>query len=56
MNSRERFLATMNFDSVDRVLLWEFGYWAGTLRRWYGEGLPVCGANLIMSDLLEENG
>lgn len=40
MNSRERFLACMNFEPVDRVPLWEFGYWGGTIRRWYGEGLP----------------
>ena len=30
----------MNFEPGDRTLLWEFGYWAGALRRWYQEGLP----------------
>jgi hypothetical protein len=40
MNSRERFLSTMAFEPTDRALLWEMGYWAATLRRWYGEGLP----------------
>jgi len=40
MNSRERFLATMAFEPVDRPPLWEFGYWADTVRRWYREGLP----------------
>jgi uroporphyrinogen decarboxylase len=30
----------MTFQEADRTLLWEFGYWAGTLRRWYKEGLP----------------
>jgi len=40
MNTRERFEATMNFEPLDRPLYWEFGYWAGTLRRWYREGLP----------------
>lgn len=40
MNSRERFLATMSFETNVRTLKWEFGYWAGTLRRWYDEGLP----------------
>lgn len=40
MNARERFLAVMNFEPVDRVPLWEFGYWAGAVRRWYTEGLP----------------
>ncbi|MHB1319814.1 MAG: hypothetical protein ACYCYF_14470, partial [Anaerolineae bacterium] len=40
MDSRERFLATMAFAQVDRPHLWEFGYWAATMRRWYREGLP----------------
>lgn len=40
MNARERFLATMRFEKIDRPPMWEFGYWAGTVRRWYGEGLP----------------
>ena len=38
MNSREKFLATMNFDKVPPFLR-EFGYWSGTIRRWYKEGL-----------------
>ncbi len=38
MNARDRFLAVMNFDSVP-TLKWEFGYWGGTVRRWYREGL-----------------
>ena len=40
MNARERFLAVMNFEKVDRTLLWEMGYWKDTLERWYREGLP----------------
>ncbi len=40
MNARERFLAVMKFEPLDRTLLWEFGYWAATLQRWYNEGLP----------------
>ncbi len=40
MNARERFLAVMNFEKVDRTLLWEMGYWKDTLERWYQEGLP----------------
>jgi uroporphyrinogen decarboxylase len=40
MNVRERFCAIMDFEPIDRTLLWEIGYWAGTVRRWYGEGLP----------------
>lgn len=34
------FLACMNFDTSVRTMLWEFGYWGGTIKRWYGEGLP----------------
>lgn len=30
----------MAFEPCDRTLLWEFGYWAGTVQRWYEEGLP----------------
>jgi hypothetical protein len=40
MDTRTRFLAVMNFEPVDRTLLWEDGYWLGAVRRWYGEGLP----------------
>jgi len=40
MNTRDRFLAVMGFEKSDRTLLWEMGYWAGALRRWYKEGLP----------------
>lgn len=39
MNERERFLAVMNFEPVDRTLMWEMGYWSAAVRRWYGEGL-----------------
>jgi hypothetical protein len=53
MNNRERFLAIMNFEPPDRGLLWEMGYWAETLERWYEEGLkqrengqPLFGAGL----------
>ena len=40
MNLRERFLATMAFEPVDRAPLWEYSYWSTTVQRWYGEGLP----------------
>jgi len=40
MTTRERFLAVMNFEPVDRTLFWEDGYWMGAVRRWYREGLP----------------
>ena len=40
MNTRERFNAIMNFEKPDRNLIWEMGYWLGTVDRWYGEGFP----------------
>lgn len=30
----------MNFESCERTLKWELGYWGGTVKRWYTEGLP----------------
>ena len=32
-------LAVMNFEPDVRPPIWEFGYWAATVRRWYHEGL-----------------
>ena len=49
MNSRKRFLATMAFEPLDRGLLWEMGYMADAVRRWYAEGLP--GKNEIPDDV-----
>jgi len=40
MNTRDIFLKIMNFQPAPRTLNWEFGYWGGTVRRWYSEGLP----------------
>jgi hypothetical protein len=40
MNTRDRFLAVMDFAPCDRTLLWEWGYWGGAVDRWYLEGLP----------------
>jgi len=40
MNARERFLANLHFQPVDRVFRWEsLGMWPETLDRWYAEGL-----------------
>ena len=39
MNSRERFLATFNFEKTDRPFYWETpGIWAATSQRWINEG------------------
>lgn len=41
MNARERFHATMNFGSPDRVPYWEIiGWWGRTLELWHEQGLP----------------
>lgn len=45
MNSREKFLSVMrikggNYAEVEIPKV-EFGYWAGTVRRWFNEGLSV---------------
>lgn len=39
MNTKERFLEVLNFNTGLRTLDWEFGYWGGALNRWYDEGL-----------------
>jgi hypothetical protein len=40
MTHRERFRRTMHYQSVDRVVHWEFGYLDETRQRWWKEGLP----------------
>jgi hypothetical protein len=39
LNSRDIFLKIINFESCYRTLNWEFGYWGGTINKWYEEGL-----------------
>lgn len=41
MNLRERFLATMAFEPVDRLPQWDLDYWNETLARWQAEGAPL---------------
>jgi uroporphyrinogen decarboxylase len=41
MNERERFIATLRFDSPDRVPLITMGPRESTLARWHSEGLPA---------------
>lgn len=38
MNALERFVATMHYQPVDRPILWEWGPWGATLKRWQKEG------------------
>ena len=40
MTHRERFRRLMHYQSVDRVVHWEFGYLTETRDRWWKEGLP----------------
>jgi len=40
MTHRERLLAALRFQPVDRVPDYEFGAWEQTIRRWHNEGLP----------------
>jgi hypothetical protein len=47
MNSRQRFLKTMNFDDTDRVPLFKEGIREGVLDIWRKQGLP---ANASLSD------
>lgn len=41
MNTRERFLKSMSFKTVDRPPNFELGYWGQTIERWIKEGMPV---------------
>lgn len=38
MNARDRFLATMRYEPLDRPVLWEWGPWGITVKRWQQEG------------------
>lgn len=40
MSDRQRFSATMHYQSTDRVPLLDFNFWKETLPNWYPQGLP----------------
>ena len=40
MNTRERFLEVMSFNTRAGPPKWEFGYWGATVNNWYAQGLP----------------
>ena len=41
MNARERFIATLKFEKLDRPFHWEApAVWPATIKQWYKEGLP----------------
>ena len=52
MTQRERFLATLRFDEIDRPFFMPtIGFWKETLERWKHEGLPWYAANEATSML-----
>ena len=40
MNERQRFVATMRYQTRDRAPICDFSFWDETLERWHKEGLP----------------
>ena len=40
MTHRERFVRTMHYQPVDRIPIWDFGFWEQTLVEWRKQGLP----------------
>lgn len=40
MNTRERFLAVLDFNREVHSLKWDFGIWGETIDNWYAQGLP----------------
>jgi hypothetical protein len=40
MTDRQRFLATMRYESRDRAPICDFGFWSETIEIWKGQGLP----------------
>jgi uroporphyrinogen decarboxylase len=51
VNLRERFNKTMAFETDALPPMWEFGYWAGAIKRWEKEGLKVKDAAEAVKDL-----
>ena len=41
MNDRERFLASMNYEPVDRIPWLEMWYWSQTIPVWQSQGMPT---------------
>ena len=40
MNQRERFHAVFSYQPVDRIPIWDFGFWDQTLAEWRKQGVP----------------
>ncbi len=41
MTASERFLKVLSFEQVDKIPVFDFGYWPETIIRWRKEGLPL---------------
>lgn len=41
MTPSERFMRCLNFESVDRIPVMDFGYWRETIDAWHAQGLPA---------------
>lgn len=56
MNARERFIATLKFQKVDRPFRWEVpAVWPATIKKWYKEGLPesITCSNITDSEIYD---
>jgi len=40
LTDRERFVRTMHYQPVDRIPIWDFGFWEQTLVEWRKQGMP----------------
>jgi hypothetical protein len=56
MNSRERFLEVMNFNTGVRATKGEFGFWGSAIERWYKEGLPKINYPRIPTNISTSHG
>ncbi|MCO5296250.1 MAG: hypothetical protein M9921_05270 [Fimbriimonadaceae bacterium] len=52
MNDRQRFLATMRYQTRDRVPICDFGFWSETIEVWKDQGLPEHWTDTTTSDFL----
>jgi hypothetical protein len=40
LTHRERFARTMHYQPVDRIPIWDFGFWDETIPKWREQGMP----------------
>ena len=51
MNCRDKFNAVLSFEPEAKIPKVEYGYWAGTIRSWFADGLPI--VRDLPNDLLD---